>query len=429
MIEDLYKNIDRNENNSYDDYLLSLNGSVFKPITNKDLKLNQKKLTPFYMWTTSGSIESSAIVSTLDQFKYFVTSSPYDFASLQRDNKNRGNQKIYFNSASIGYVLSDKSLRYDTFHNNVLYYYGYGNRFGYGTPFNTTQSTATADIPTESKQISPSKLTYSSIKNILSDQNFVRNDRIQIKNEFFTDEFVYVKIPRKYYHEEILKGSFEITLASGSKRLDLSDVSNYNISYNEPNVVYLVSASNSTTIHYVSGNLDIYGLLDRKNAIAIIDVARLNSFFGANTFVTTSFVTQSKLFSEYVYISESFGTVYVDTIEVTDYTASYYPNLEKLSILLYSGSLQKNLKAIGLETQLSDEYYIKVGPGEFNRTTNPSYLDNWKIKQQFINNPVSYITSIGLYNDTGDCLAIAKLSKPLKNDYDSSHIIKIELKQ
>jgi hypothetical protein len=211
--------------------------------------------------------------------------------------------------------------------------------------------------------------------------------------------------------------------------LDLSDVSNYNISYNEPNVVYLVSASNSTTIHYVSGNLDIYGLLDRKNAIAIIDVARLNSFFGANTFVTTSFVTQSKLFSEYVYISESFGTVYVDTIEVTDYTASYYPNLEKLSILLYSGSLQKNLKAIGLETQLSDEYYIKVGPGEFNRTTNPSYLDNWKIKQQFINNPVSYITSIGLYNDTGDCLAIAKLSKPLKNDYDSSHIIKIELKQ
>lgn len=429
MIEELYKNIDKNENNSYDDYLLSLNGSVFKKITDKDIKLNQKKLTPFYIWTTSGSIESSAIVSTLDQFKYFVTSSPYDFASLQRNNKNKGNQKIQFNSASLGYVLSDKSLRYDTFHVNVLYYYGYANRFGYGSPFNVTASTATNDIPSESKQISPTKLAYSSIKNILSDQNFVKNDRIQIKNEFFTDEFIYIKIPRRYYHEELLKGSFEITLASGSTRLDLADITRYNINYNEENIVYLVSASNASTINYVDGNLNVYGLLDRKNAIAIIDAQRLNSYFGTGTFVTTSFTTQSKLFREDIYITESFGAVYVDTIELTDYTASYYPNLEKLSILLYSGSMHKQLKAIGLETQITDEYYLKVGPGEFNRTTNPTYLNNWKIKQQFMTNPISYITSIGLYNDFGECLAIAKLSKPLKNDYESSNIIKIELKQ
>jgi hypothetical protein len=429
MIEQLYNNIDKNENNSYDEYLLSLNGSLFKKITDKDIKLNQKKLTPFYMWATSGSIESSAIVSTLDQFKYFVTSSPYDFASLQRNNKNRGNQKIHFNSASFGYVLSDKSLRYDTFHNNVLYYYGYANRFGYGSPFNTTASTAANDIPSESKQISPTKLAYSSIKNLLSDQNFVKGDKIQIKNEFFTDEFVYIKIPRKYYHEELLKGAFEVTLASGSTRLDLADVSRYNINYNEDNIVYLVSASNASSIHYVSGNLDIYGLLDRKNAIALIDVGRINSYFGANTFTTSSFTTQTKFFSEHIYITESFGVVYVDNVEVTDYTASYYPNLEKLSILLYSGSMHKQLKAIGLETQIADEYYIKIGPGEFNRTTNPTYLNNWKIKNQFMDNPVSYVTSVGLYNDEGECLAIAKLSKPLKNDYDSSRIIKIELKQ
>jgi hypothetical protein len=429
MIEKLYNNIDRNESNIYDDYLLSLNGSVFKKITNKNILLNQKQLTPFYIWSNSGSYESSAIVSTFDQFKYHVTSSVYNFANLERDNKNTGNQKIQFLSASFGYVLSDKSLRYDTYHNNILYYYGYGNRFGYGSPFNSTSSTATVDIPSESKQISPSKLAYTSIKNILSDENFVKNDRIQIKNHFFTDEFVYIKIPRKIYHEEILKGSFEITLASGSKRLDLADVSKYNIFYNEENIVYLVSASSPTTPYYISGNLDVYGLIDRKNALAIIDVGRLNSFFGTNTFVTTSFESKRKLFSYKQYVNLPFGAVTVDEVELFDYSASYYPNLETFSLLLYSGSKYKQFKSIGLETEITDHYYIKVGPGEFNKSTNPTYLNNWKVKPEFVTNPITYITSVGLFNDDGECLAVAKLSKPLKNDYDSGFIIKIELKQ
>lgn len=428
MIDQLYNNIDLNENIKYDDYLLSLNGSVFKKINDANIALNQKSLTPFYMWATSGSVESSAIITSFDQYRYLLGSS-VDFSQLSRNNKNAGNSKIKYISSSLGYVLSDKTLRYDTNHNGILYYYGYGNFYGYGTPFNITTSLATEDIPQETKNISPSKISYYAIKNILSDDNFIKNGKIQVTDSFFIEDFVYLKIPRNIYHEEILKGSFEISLASGSKLLNLADVNKYNISYNEPNIVYLVSASNQTDVYYVSGNLDVYGLIDRKNAIILIDTRRLNDFFGENTFVTNSFESSIKTYNQYIYVTESFGVVYVDSIDSTPYTASYYPNIQTISKLLYSGSLYKNLKAIGLETQVSDVYYIKIGPGEFNRSTNPTYLNNWRIKNEFILNPISYITTIGLYNDFGDCLAIAKLSKPLKNDYESSYVIKLELKQ
>lgn len=432
MIDKLYTNIDLISETNFDEHFQSLNGSIFKKISDKNIVYNQKQLCPFYMWTTSGSsfnrIESSAVITTFDQFKYFVTSS-VNFANLQRDNKNKGNNKIYFNSASVGYVLSDKTLRYDTFHNGVLYYYGYGNLIGSGSPFNRAIPGSPEDIPDESKLISPSKLTYYSIKNLLSDQNYIKNNRIQVKDNIFIDEFIFVKIPRVEYHEEILKGSFEITLATGSKRLDLADISKYNISYNESSIVYLVSASNSSTINYVSGNLDIYGILDTKNAIAVIDTKRLNTFFGATTFTTNSFSSANKSYINNVYKTESFGVVYIDSSGSTSYTAAYYPNMEVLSVLLYSGSLYKPLKAIGLETQITDEYYIQIGPGEFNKSTNPTYVENFKIKQNFANNPIVYITTIGLYNDDGECLALGKFSKPLKKSYNSSYVIKIEIKQ
>lgn len=436
MIEQLYNIIDANENNQYDDYLLSLNGSVFKQIDSKDIALNQKKLTPFYMWETTQSIESSsAIVSTFDQFKYMLSGNSgsffYEFEKAERDNKNRGNVKTKFVSASFGYVLSDKTLRYDTSHNGILYYYGYANRFGYGSPFNQTSSTATADIPNESKQLSPSRIAYKSIKNILSDENFIKTERIQ-KDNFFTDEFVYIKIPRNVYHEQLLNGSFQLALVDGPRKLFLADVSKYNSVYDEPSLAYLVSASNQNDIKYVSGNLDIYGLIDRKNALAIIDVPKLNNIFGNNMFVTESSKTQIKSFTEYFYFTDLIANTTLNSIDyivTKNYTGSYYPNLENLSLLLYSGSLNRQLTAVGLETEISDCYYIKIGPGEFNRSTNPTYLINWKIKPEFMLNPITYITCIGLYNNEGDCLAVAKLSKPLKKEYNTSYVIKIELKQ
>ena len=44
-----------------------------------------------------------------------------------------------------------------------------------------------------------------------------------------------------------------------------------------------------------------------------------------------------------------------------------------------------------------------------------------------INNPQAYTTSVGLYNDNNDLLAIAKLSRPLLKDFTKEALVRIKL--
>ena len=41
--------------------------------------------------------------------------------------------------------------------------------------------------------------------------------------------------------------------------------------------------------------------------------------------------------------------------------------------------------------------------------------------------PTSYITTVGLYNDAQDLLAVAKLSQPLPKDFTKEALIKVKL--
>ncbi len=418
---DIYKKIDEYTELEIEDYRLEKTGMVFKKIDQKDIFLNQSNLVVFYMWQNTGSLTSSVDIKSYDQFKYTISSS-VNFIDLGYENINKSNQKLYFLSASIGYVLNYDTLMYDQKHERVAYYYGYANKFGDGTPFNKTSSNATDNIPSESISISPSMLAYYSIKNTLADEAYVKNNSIQVNDSFIIDEFVYIKIPRYQYHEELLKSSFSLTLASGSTSIEIIDSSNVNVYPNERPVVTLLSSSLD----------DVYGILDTKNALAIVDANKIRNIFGDNILTTQPFalISSSAIVATYDQIATLGFSVPVPTsYDITPYTSSCYPNLDSISKLLYSGSQVQEFKAYGLETEITDEYYIRIGAGEFNISSNPTYLTGWTIKKEFLQNPLVYITTIGLYNDNNDCLAIAKLSKPLKKKYEDSYMIKIRFKQ
>ena len=88
-----------------------------------------------------------------------------------------------------------------------------------------------------------------------------------------------------------------------------------------------------------------------------------------------------------------------------------------------------------LETINSTIYFARVGNGEFNFSNNVSYYQTGS--EQYIKplmlatgddyRNVTYITTVGLYNDERDLLAVAKLSKPVGKTSDSELIIKIKL--
>ena len=74
-------------------------------------------------------------------------------------------------------------------------------------------------------------------------------------------------------------------------------------------------------------------------------------------------------------------------------------------------------------------YFCRLNHNEFNYSSNPTYLSSSKIvvKNTALDNPVYYITSVGLYSADNELLAVAKLSEPLKKDPTNEMILRVRL--
>ena len=82
------------------------------------------------------------------------------------------------------------------------------------------------------------------------------------------------------------------------------------------------------------------------------------------------------------------------------------------------------------EEKISSTYYFaRVKNYENNYTTNPSFVDNSGnvLINSMIDNPTVYITTVGLYNEGGELLAVAKLSQPVTKDFTKEALIRIKL--
>ena len=77
----------------------------------------------------------------------------------------------------------------------------------------------------------------------------------------------------------------------------------------------------------------------------------------------------------------------------------------------------------------STVYFCRVNHNEFNYSSNPTYLSSSQIivKNSTTDNPVSYITTVGLYSADNELLAVAKLSEPLKKTPDTELTLRVRL--
>jgi len=101
-------------------------------------------------------------------------------------------------------------------------------------------------------------------------------------------------------------------------------------------------------------------------------------------------------------------------------------NISKLAAKITAG------QSFILDTQediSSQFYFVRAKNKEFNYSTNASYIDaNGNLNfTSMIDNPVSYITTVGLYNDANELLAVAKMSQPITKDFTKEALIKVKL--
>jgi len=115
----------------------------------------------------------------------------------------------------------------------------------------------------------------------------------------------------------------------------------------------------------------------------------------------------------------------------------------RMTNLLFSsiknGAVNSGMKARVTEYVPARHFFVRVKNQEYNYSNNPTFVisenDNPSNSQDigklrftdFYTNPKAYITTVGLYNDNNDLVAVAKLSQPLLKDFTNECLIKIKI--
>ena len=249
--------------------------------------------------------------------------------------------------------------------------------------------------------LSPSSTIYGQYRSmILEDENssFIFGDG---DNTLTTKDFYVISLDRARYKESIFPGTLNLSLKGGATTINLTDNSNDVIVQSfigSSRVFQLVSGSNGNAISANGGyvpNSGSYGLVFPELGTILLNPDAINEKINIAPSRTTNTGNQ------------------VNPIKV-------------FNAIKDAGSFQLNSQ----ETITSDYVFVRSRNSEFNYSTNPSFISGSTgevIFDQFINNPQTFITTVGMYNDANELLAVAKLSRPLLKDFTKESLIRVKL--
>ena len=88
------------------------------------------------------------------------------------------------------------------------------------------------------------------------------------------------------------------------------------------------------------------------------------------------------------------------------------------------------LSARSKEYVKSTHYFVRARAAQFNFSNNPTFVtgsDGDLAISDFINDPKVYITTVGLYDENKNLLAVAKASKPIQKTFRKETLIEVKL--
>jgi len=231
-----------------------------------------------------------------------------------------------------------------------------------------------------------------------------------------SSEFFALSVDRNRYKEKIYPGTLTLKVSGSEDSLSITDDSNYvtTQTFTDAGRVYNLisgSAGVKSTAFNNQGYTDASGsfgwLLPDIGTILLNPLALSSSVAEGGCGFNWS------------------GSISSSIIPVTSNNALMYNSLSR-NILDFTGSFTLNSE----ETITSDYVFVRPRSSEFNYSENPSYISGSTgeiLYNDFINNPVTYITTVGMYNDNNELLAVAKLSRPLKKDFTKEALVRVKL--
>jgi len=119
-------------------------------------------------------------------------------------------------------------------------------------------------------------------------------------------------------------------------------------------------------------------------------------------------ITDSTLINNFNYSAGSYSTGYNGIPSGQSYTSD-----TKFSKIYFSSSTNSQATYNSITTEYSQQIVCLALPGEFNGTTNPTFVDSYD--ESTTKKPV-FITKIGMYNKFGELIAISVLSEPYQKN-------------
>jgi len=229
-------------------------------------------------------------------------------------------------------------------------------------------------------------------------------------------EVFFVNFSRLLTKDQVKKGSFSLTLGTGSFAAPFGGGPGYGVTLTD------LSASDTagTNPNVNSGE---YGLLYNSPTTASAVGA---IFYQAGVAVITASIFASgtanaSTVDEQNQFNMNNSTMYSTTASWTSTPIS--SSCDGVRRRLYNLSFNNT-------TELnSTVYFCRASSTKFNYSSNPTYTTGSKIRVKNVasDTPMSYITTVGLYNSNNELLAVAKLSEPLKKDPSNEITLRVRL--
>jgi hypothetical protein len=235
---------------------------------------------------------------------------------------------------------------------------------------------------------------------ILEDEN--ANFIFGTGNNYITgSNFWVLSIERARYKQSLLPGSLNIQISGSGGAVNLTD------------------DSLDTLVSTFIGSTRVYQLISGSNGTA-------------GSLPNSGYVPNS---GSYGLVFPDLGTIIINPYALSQSIAvepsrSYNADGLNTSKLYNAINLGASFQLNSQETITSDYVFVRARNAEFNYSENPSFISGSNgevIYDEFINQPQVYITTVGMYNDNNDLLAVAKMSRPLLKDFTKEALIRVKL--
>jgi len=301
-------------------------------------------------------------------------------------------------SVSGKYYLDVYNEHYTSASAEVQFSIAYAHISGGGVP--TLSQTDSSTLAT--------KAIYSQMRNLLLDSadTYFSVYNGSTEGGHNLEHFYALNINRARYKEKLDPGNIQISL-SGSAGL-----------------VTLIDDSGQTETVGSSGR--VFNMVSGALNIGTGNEGTINSVTASNGLGWGLFYPDAGV----IILNPSAIRAGVGTTFVSASAANTYSNVTNMHNLFDAFKKGEDFQARRTENVSTSHYFVRANNREFNFSNNPTFVTGSTgqfVQPTFERDPKVYITTVGLYDDANELLAVAKVSKPIEKSFDKEVAIKVKL--